>query len=170
MNNANQPWKTAATMRHWHGYDWDMVSLGNKAYAMGGYRNYIYPIDDIAINYMERYNEDSNSWADVAAYPRTIFRHCMAADEETGRIWVMGGTYRSGTTNHDWSELRYYEVAMITLITEKYCLCTGIYQHLAWHLEPDMAQTTPRMRDYQNCLNRRKKALCVWWIPWGLEV
>ena len=33
-----------------------------------------------------------------------------------------------------------------------------------------MAQTTPRMWNYQTCLKRRKKALCVWWIPWGLEV
>ena len=119
MNNANQPWKTAATMRHWHGYDWDMVSLGNKAYAMGGYRNY-YSYTDVTLNYMERYDGDSNSWADVAPYPRTIFRHCMAADEETGRIWVMGGTYRSGSSNHDWSELRYYQVAMITLMTDKF--------------------------------------------------
>ena len=114
MNFANTPWKNAATMRHWHGYDWDMVSLGGKAYAMGGYRNY-YGITDVALNNMERYDENSNSWADVAPYPRTIFRHCMAADEETGRIWVVGGTYRSGSSNHDWKEVRYYEVALIVL-------------------------------------------------------
>ena len=119
MNSANAPWKTAATMRHWHGRDFDMVSLGGKAYAMGGLRSYR-SYTNVAINKMERYDENSNSWTDVAAYPLTIWRHCMAADEETGRIWVMGGTYRSGSSNHDWSELRYYQVAMITLMTDKF--------------------------------------------------
>lgn len=119
MNSANDPWKTAATMRHWHGRDFDMVSLGGKAYAMGGLRSYR-SYTNVAINKMERYDENSNSWTDVAAYPLTIWRHCMAADEETGRIWVMGGTYRSGSSNHDWSELRYYQVAMITLMTDKF--------------------------------------------------
>ena len=118
MNSANSPWKTAATMRHWHGRDFDMVSLGGKAYAMGGLRSYR-SYTNVAINKMERYDENSNSWTDVAAYPLTIWRHCMAADEETGRIWVMGGTYRSGSSNHDWSELRYYQVVIIALMTEK---------------------------------------------------
>ena len=118
MNCANCPWKNAATMRHWHGYDWDMVSLGSRAYAMGGYRNYR-SITDIALNKMERYDENSNSWTDVAAYPRTIFRHGMAADEEPGRIWVVGGTYRSGTSNYDWREVRYYQVAVKVLMIVK---------------------------------------------------
>ena len=119
MNAANSAWQTAATMRHWHGKDWDMVTLSGKAYAMGGLRSYR-SYTNVAINKMERYDENSNSWTDVAAYPLTIWRHCMAADEETGRIWVMGGTYRSGSSNHDWSELRYYQVAMITLMTDKF--------------------------------------------------
>ena len=118
MNAANSAWQTAATMRHWHGRDFDMVSLGGKAYAMGGLRSYR-SYTNVAINKMERYDENSNSWTDVAAYPLTIWRHCMAADEETGRIWVMGGTYRSGSSNHDWSELRYYQVVIIALMTEK---------------------------------------------------
>ena len=118
MNGYSQPWKIAASMRHWHGTDFDMVSLGSRAYAMGGLRNY-YGITNVALNIMERYDENSNSWTDVAPYPRTIYRHCMAADEETGRIWVMGGIYRSGTTNHDWYELRYYEVGFHNLNNSK---------------------------------------------------
>ena len=87
--------------------------LGNKAYAMGGYRDYD-ETPDIAIDNMERYDEDTNSWTNVASYPLYIYNHCMVSDEETGRIWVMGGQYRTGTyrnESHDLSELRYYEVA-----------------------------------------------------------
>ena len=109
MNQANGPWNNAASMRHWHGNDWDMVALNGKAYAMGGLRKY-YSSSNVAINYMERYDGQTNKWTDVASYPLTIHRHCMTADEETGRIWVVGGTYRSGSSNHDWSELRYYQV------------------------------------------------------------
>ena len=160
MDDESSDWIHAASMNHWHGWGWQMVSLGNKAYAMGGYRDYSGDTPDIAIEYMERYDPDTNSWTNVASYPLYIYNHCMAADEETGRIWVMGGTYRSGSSNHDWSELRYYQVVIIVLMTEKNC-CKGIYQHLAWYLEHDMAQTTPRMWNYQTCLDRRKKALCA---------
>ena len=118
MDEENSGWIGAAAMNHWHGWGWQMVSLGNKAYAMGGYRDYCNEPScgvDIAIEYMERYDEDTNAWTNVASYPLYIYNHCMVADEETGRIWVMGGQYRTGThrnESHDWSELRYYEVAL----------------------------------------------------------
>ena len=102
----------------WQTIAFSKILLGNKAYAMGGYRDYCNsegcPVD-IAIEVMERYDEDTNQWTDVASYPLYIYNHCMAADEETGRIWVMGGQYRTGTyrnESHDWGELRYYEVAL----------------------------------------------------------
>ena len=113
MDDESSDWINAAGMNHWHGQWWQMVSLGNKAYAMGGYRDYSGDTPDIAIEYMERYDENTNAWTNVASYPLYIYNHCMAADEETGRIWVMGGQYRTGTyrnESHDWSELRYYEV------------------------------------------------------------
>ena len=113
MDDESSDWIDAASMNYWHGFGWQMVSLGNKAYAMGGYRDYSGDTPDIAIEYMERYDPDTNSWTNVASYPLYIHNHCMAADEETGRIWVMGGQYRTGTyrnESHDWSELRYYEV------------------------------------------------------------
>ena len=50
------------------------------------------------------------TWTDVAWYPHYIFNHCMAPDEETGRIYVLGGQRRNGPYNEDWGELRYYEV------------------------------------------------------------
>ena len=49
----------------------------------------------------------------MAWYPLYIYNHCMVADEETGRIYVVGGQHRSGTVDHDWSELRYYEVHVL---------------------------------------------------------
>merc|ERR1712107_233969 len=49
------------------------------------------------------------TWTDVAWYPHYIFNHCMAPDEETGRIYVLGGQRRNGPYNEDWGELRYYE-------------------------------------------------------------
>ena len=116
MDDESSDWIGAASMNHWHGWGWQMVSLGNKAYAMGGYRpSSSSGSEDIAIEYMERYDEDTNSWTNVASYPLYIYNHCMTADEETGRIWVMGGQYRTGTyrnESHNWSELRYYEVAV----------------------------------------------------------
>ena len=117
MDDESSGWLGAAPMNHWHGWGWQMVSLGNKAYSMGGYRDYYNDgtTVDIAIDTMERYDEEANTWTDVAPYPRYIYNHCMAADEETGRIWVMGGQYRTGTyrnESHDWSEVRYYEVTV----------------------------------------------------------
>ena len=56
MDDESSDWTGAAAMNHWHGWGWQMVSLGNKAYAMGGYRDYSGDTPDIAIEYMERYN------------------------------------------------------------------------------------------------------------------
>ena len=116
MDSTDSNWINAKGMNHWHGWGWQMVSLGNKAYAMGGYRDYCNepgcPVD-IAVDYMERYDEDANQWTNVASYPRYIYQHCMVADEEAGRIYAMGGRYRGGTyrnESHDWSEMYYYEV------------------------------------------------------------
>ena len=113
MDETSSDWIPAASMNHWHGRRWQMVSLGKKAYAMGGFRDYGNnagcPVD-IGLQVMERYDEDTNMWSDVAPYPINIHNHCMAPDEETGRIWVIGGRYISGTTGHDRGDLRYYEV------------------------------------------------------------
>ena len=116
MDSTDSDWTGTKQMNHWHGWGWQMVSLGNKAYAMGGYRDYCNepgcPVDK-AVDYMERYDPDANQWTNVASYPRYIYQHCMVADEETGRIYAMGGRYRTGTyrnESHDWSEMYYYEV------------------------------------------------------------
>ena len=169
MNSESSGWIGADSMNHWHGWGWQMVSLGNKAYAMGGYRDYCNdpwcPVD-IAIEVMERYDGDTNQWTDVASYPLYIYNHCMAADEETGRIWVMGGQYRTGTyrnESHDWGELRYYEVALeftchslshrkslFTFLrkqTISKSIIPGVNKQLAWHLEHEMAQATSCMWD-----------------------
>ena len=113
MDETSSDWIPAASMNHWHGRRWQMVSLGKKAYAMGGFRDYSNSVGcpvDIGLQVMERYDEDTNMWTDVAPYPINIHNHCMAPDEETGRIWVIGGRYISGTTGHDTGDLRYYEV------------------------------------------------------------
>ena len=116
MDRTDSNWINAKGMNHWHGWGWQMVSLGNKAYAMGGYRDDCNepgcPVD-IAVDYMERYDEDANQWTNVKSYPRYIYNHCMVADEEAGRIYAMGGRYRGGTyrnESRDWNEMYYYEV------------------------------------------------------------
>ena len=48
-------------------------------------------------------------------HPHYIFNHCMAPDEETGRIYVLGVQPRDGAYNEDWSELRYSEVRSLTI-------------------------------------------------------
>ena len=112
MDSESGDWQHAKRMIRWHGWGWDMVSLGNKAYVMGGFQDILG--DDWVLETMERYDEDTNQWTDVAWYPLYIYNHCMVADEETGRIWVVGGQHRSSQgsepSDHDWSELRYYEV------------------------------------------------------------
>ena len=112
MDSESGDWQHAKGMNRWHGWGWDMVSLGNKAYVMGGFQDILG--DDWVLETMERYDEDTNRWSDVAWYPLYIYNHCMVADEETGRIYVVGGQHRSvqGSypSDHDWSELRYYEV------------------------------------------------------------
>ena len=115
MDSESGDWENAGRMIRWHGWGWDMVSLSNKAYAMGGYLDYMPPRDDWVLETMERYDEDTNAWSEVAWYPLYIYNHCMVADEETGRIWVVGGQRRDGDYNYDLNELRYYEVPVLLL-------------------------------------------------------
>ena len=114
MDAETGGWTSASPLMRWHGWGFDMAALGNKAYVLGGYQDY-YDKDDWVLETMERYDEDTNTWTDVAWYPHYIFNHCMAPDEETGRIYVLGGQRRNGPYNEDWGELRYYEVIAFTL-------------------------------------------------------
>ena len=112
MDSETSGWQSADNMKYWHGSRFDMVALGGRAYAMGGFRDYTG--NDINIELMERYDENTNKWSQVASYPMYIHYHCMVADEETGRIWSMGGQHRGGSyrnSTSDRSEVYYYQVS-----------------------------------------------------------
>ena len=147
MDSETGGWKSASSFMRWHGWGFDMAALGNKAYVLGGYQDYLPPADDWVLETMERYDEDTNAWTDVAWYPHYIFNHCMAPDEETGRIYVLGGQRRNGAYNEDWSELRYYEVRALLTISRQVLLLSGIFQLLARHLEYEVASAAPCVRD-----------------------
>ena len=155
MDSESGGWETASPLIRWHGWGWDMVALGNKAYVMGGFQD---PVgDDWVLETMERYDEDTNQWSEVAWYPLYLFNHCMVADEETGRIWVVGGQHRapqgSKPTDHDWSELRYYEVPLLLQVKFS-CNFLGVFQHLARHLAHEVAPETPCLWNCQNGIKR----------------
>ena len=112
MDDESSDWISADSMNFAHHQYYQMVALGKKAYAMGGIQKKS-GSSNLATNTMERYDEDTNQWTYVASYPHYIYHHCMVADEETGRIWVLGGRVQTGTyqnETHDWSEVRYYQV------------------------------------------------------------
>ena len=55
MDSESGGWETASPLIRWHGWGWDMVALGNKAYVMGGFQD---PVgDDWVLETMERYDE-----------------------------------------------------------------------------------------------------------------
>ena len=148
MDAETGGWKSASPLMRWHGWGFDMAALGNKAYVLGGYQDY-YDRDDWVLETMERYDEDTNTWSDVAWYPHYIFNHCMAPDEETGRIYVLGGQRRNGPYNEDWGELRYYEVRSLTIL-KRFLLLSGVFKLVARHLEYEVAPTPPCVRDCQD--------------------
>ena len=117
MNNNDNEWKSASSLKRSHGEQWTMNSLGNKAYALGGKRCCNL---DYSVSYLEEYNGDTNKWNYKADFPYSIYRHCTAADEETGRLWVTGGTHYykytdsegiARTSNHEKRDVHYYEVS-----------------------------------------------------------
>ena len=54
MDSESGDWQSAKRMNRWHGWGWDMVSLGNKAYVMGGFQDFLG--DDWVLETMERYD------------------------------------------------------------------------------------------------------------------
>ena len=121
MNDANDNnWSNTKSMLRSHGEQWTMNSIGSKAYALGGYRCCG---QDYSVSWLEEFNGDTNKWNYKADFPYSIYRHCTAADEETGRLWVTGGThYYHGThadgepytSNHEKRDTHYYEVSWIS--------------------------------------------------------
>ena len=118
MNDANDnSWTNAKDLLRSHGEQWTMNSIGNQAYALGGYRCCG---DDYSVSWLEQYKGNQDKWVYKADFPYSIYRHCTAADEETGRLWVTGGThYYHGThadgvpytSNHEKRDAHYYEVS-----------------------------------------------------------
>ena len=140
MDSTTSGWESAAGMLWWHGYAFDMVALGGRAYAVGGYRDYTG--NDIDIELMERYDENTNSWTQMASYPYYVHYQCMVADEETGRIWSMGGQHRGGSyrnSTSDRSEVYYYQVKMFRIIIG----FAGVEQLVAPRQEHDLAPAAP---------------------------
>ena len=132
MDDESSGWISADSMNFAHHQYYQMVALGKKAYAMGGIK-IIKGSSNLATNTMERYDEDTNQWTYVASYPHYIYHHCMVADEETGRIWVLGGRVQTGTyqnETHDWSEVRYYQVFILSFaaVLEYNCWCEVLPQ------------------------------------------
>ena len=158
MDDESSGWISADSMNFAHHQYYQMVALGKKAYAMGGIKKSS-SSSHVATNTMERYDEDTNQWTYVASYPHYIYHHCMVADEETGRIWVLGGRVQTGTyqnETHDWSEVRYYQVFIlffgIHCIGDTKIPQTGVNKHLARYLAPEMAPKTSLLRDCQTSL------------------
>ena len=147
MDSESGDWEHARRMLRHHGWGWDMVSLGNKAYAMGGFQDFLG--DDWVLETMERYDEDTNEWTEVAWYPLYMFNHCMVADEETGRIWVVGGQHRSGSSDYDWSELRYYEV-LADAVLQFSLNFLGVFKLLARYLEYEVEPEAPFLWNCQD--------------------
>ena len=102
MDNSNN-WVNTATMLRSHGEQWTMNSIGNKAYALGGWRHNQYDVE-----WLEEF--DNGKWSYKASFPYSIRSHCTAADEETGRLWVTGGLYHDGNISHVRRDVHYYEV------------------------------------------------------------
>ena len=105
MDNSNN-WVNTATMLRSHGEQWTMNSIGNKAYALGGWRHNQYDVE-----WLEEF--DNGKWSYKASFPYSIRSHCTAADEETGRLWVTGGLYHDGNISHVRRDVHYYEVTFL---------------------------------------------------------
>ena len=76
-----------------------MVTLGNHLYVVGGYN---YGEGGSNCRYTSaRITATGAEWEPIADFPRRIHRHSGVAEEEAGRIWVVGG--------HDCEESRHEE-------------------------------------------------------------
>ena len=88
-----------------------MTSLANKVYIVGGW---IDRSTDTAVRWVERYGGSasycSTKWDYMADFPYNIYRHCACADEDTGRLYVTGGTHHNGYSNYEKRDVHYYQV------------------------------------------------------------
>ena len=103
MESPQSPWMSTNKMSQGRKH-FTLTTLHNKVYALGGI--YGEGIETSSLNYFERYRQVWDKWDYQASYPFPIYRHCAAADEETGRIWVTGGTWYG---NGERTDVRYYE-------------------------------------------------------------
>ena len=139
--DSSENWVNTASMLRSHGEQWTFNSIGNKAYALGGWRYKQYDVE-----WLEEF--DGVKWSYKASFPYSIYRHCPAADEETGRLWVTGGTYHDGKGKHEKRDVHYYEVTCFVVslfwsLQYTKFLPSGLHQHLAQFWQASLSPPVP---------------------------